>query len=636
MVMDYEALGLKVGVEVHRQLDTKHKLFCMCPTEPVENGEVVKIARFLREAQSELGTVDPAAVFESKKRRKIIYHVNPANVCLVEMDEEPPHGLNPEAVETALTIALLLNSTPVDEIHVMRKIVVDGSNTSGFQRTCVVALGGELVVDGKEIPIQTITLEEDAARIVGTGRGVVEYDLSRLGIPLIEVSTAPVITSPQEAVKVAKAIGDRLRASRKVKRGLGTVRQDLNVSIKGGALTEIKGVQELELIGLVVENEVKRQLHLLSISEELRMRLKGDDLPSPKFLNVTDLFHATKSSLVRKRLESGCGVYAVKLPMFGGLLSKETWKGIRLGAELAGHAKAWAEVDGIIHTDELPGYGISGEEVAALRDRVGAGVLDAVVVVVDEEERALEALRAVYARAREAVRGVPSETRAAKPDGTTVYMRPRPGAARMYPETDIPPYPITPDLISRIRENLPETLEETKRRLASTYGLSWQLVEKLVDVEREEFFEKVVTELGLPPTVVAATLSETLTNLGREGYPVENLSEEKLYEVFKALAASKFSKEVLPTVLGWLSQHPTATLEAGLKELRLVTASMDEVEAEVKALVDANIDKITDPRIVKKLMGDLMKKYRGKIDGGVLHEIVTRKVEEARSSTAPG
>jgi glutamyl-tRNA(Gln) amidotransferase subunit E len=322
--------------------------------------------------------------------------------------------------------------------------------------------------------------------------------------------------------------------------------------------------------------------------------------------------------------------------MFGGLLSKETWKGIRLGAELAGHAKAWAEVDGIIHTDELPGYGISGEEVAALRERVGAGDLDAVVVVVDEEERALEALRAVYARAREAVRGVPSETRAAKPDGTTVYMRPRPGAARMYPETDIPPYPITPDLISRIRENLPETLEETKRRLASTYGLSWQLVEKLVDVEREEFFEKVVTELGLPPTVVAATLSETLTNLGREGYPVENLSEEKLYEVFKALAASKFSKEVLPTVLGWLSQHPTATLEAGLKELRLVTASMDEVEAEVKALVDANIDKITDPRIVKKLMGDLMKKYRGKIDGSVLHEIVTRKVEEARSSTAPG
>jgi glutamyl-tRNA(Gln) amidotransferase subunit E len=636
MVMDYEALGLKVGVEVHRQLDTKHKLFCMCPTEPVENGEVVKIARFLREAQSELGTVDPAAVFESKKRRKIIYHVNPANVCLVEMDEEPPHGLNPEAVETALTIALLLNSTPVDEIHVMRKIVVDGSNTSGFQRTCVVALGGELVVDGKEIPIQTITLEEDAARIVGTGRGVVEYDLSRLGIPLIEVSTAPVITSPQEAVKVAKAIGDRLRASRKVKRGLGTVRQDLNVSIKGGALTEIKGVQELELIGLVVENEVNRQLHLLSISEELRMRLKGDDLPPPEFLNVTDLFHATKSSLVRKRLESGCGVYAVKLPMFGGLLSKETWKGIRLGAELAGHAKAWAEVDGIIHTDELPGYGISGEEVAALRERVGAGDLDAVVMVVDEEERALEALRAVYARAREAVRGVPSETRAAKSDGTTVYMRPRPGAARMYPETDIPPYPITPDLISRIKENLPETLEETKRRLASTYGLSWQLVEKLVDVEREEFFEKVVTELGLPPTVVAATLSETLTNLGREGYPVENLSEEKLYEVFKALAASKFSKEVLPTVLGWLSQHPTATLEAGLKELRLVTASMDEVEAEVKALVDANIDKITDPRIVKKLMGDLMKKYRGKIDGSVLHEIVTRKVEEARSSHSPG
>ena len=632
MAMDYEAVGLKVGVEVHRQLDTKHKLFCKCSTEPSPDGKSIKVVRFLREAQSELGTVDPAAVFESKKRRKIIYHVDPANVCLVELDEEPPHGLNPEAVETALTIALLLNSTPVDEIHVMRKIVVDGSNTSGFQRTCIVALGGGLVADGKEIPIQTITLEEDAARLLSTGRGMVEYDLSRLGIPLIEVSTAPVITSPDEAVKVAKAIGDRLRASRRVKRGLGTVRQDLNVSIRDGALTEIKGVQELELIGVVVENEVRRQLHLLDISKQLRGRLGGEDLPPPEFYNVTDLFNTTKSSLVRKKLDSGCGVYAVRLPMFGGLLSKETWKGVRLGAELAGHARAWAEVDGILHTDELPGYGISAEEVAALRRRVGAGDLDAVVIVVDEEERALEALRAVYERAREAVKGVPSETRAARPDGTTVYMRPRPGAARMYPETDIPPYPVSQDMVRRLRENLPETLEETKKRLAKTYGLSQQLVEKLIDVEMEEFFERVVSRLGLPPSVVAATLTETLTSLSREGFPVQNLTEEKLYEVFEGLAASKFSREALPTVLGWLSQHVSEGVDEAVRALGLFKAGLEEVELEVEALVKANIDKLSDPRLPNKLMGDLMKKYRGKVDGATLHQMVVNKVEELRKT----
>ncbi|MEM0440358.1 MAG: Glu-tRNA(Gln) amidotransferase subunit GatE [Candidatus Caldarchaeum sp.] len=630
--MDYEKLGLKVGVEVHRQLDTRHKLFCDCPTEPSPDATTIKITRYLREAQSELGKVDPAAMFESKKRKKIIYHVNPSNVCLVEMDEEPPHELNPEAVETALTIALLFNSTPVDEIHVMRKIVIDGSNTSGFQRTCIVALGGEIVVNGKKIPIQTITVEEDAARIISTSRGTVEYDLSRLGVPLIEISTAPVIYSPEEAVKVAYTIGKILRASRKVKRGLGTVRQDLNVSIKGGALTEIKGVQELELISVVVENEVKRQLHLLEIAEELRSRLNGKSLPPFNPVDVTDVFKNSKSSLVRKKLDAGGKVFAVNLPCFAGLLSLEKFKGIRLGAELAGYAKAWAEVDGILHTDELPGYGITAEEVGNLRKAVNAGEMDAVVMVVDEPERAVDALLAVYERAVQAFEGVPSETRAARPDGLTVYMRPRPGAARMYPETDIPPVPVSSQLLEKLRENLPETLDQTAEKLAKTYGISKQLVEALIDQEKEELFMQIMKETSLPASVVASTITETITNIKREGFPVQNLTDDRLSQIFKALDGKMFSKEALPDVLGWVSKNPESSVEEAVEQLGLGRVSVKELEVEVEALTRKMSSETDDRRLANKLMGELMKKYRGKIDGATLYDMIVKKIAEVRKT----
>ena len=364
MKIDYREIGLQVGLEIHRQPDTKHKLFCDCPTELMDGGREIRFVRWLREAQSELGEVDPAAIFEARKRRKIVYHADTLNTCLVEMDEEPPHDLNREAIEVGLIAALLMNARPVDEIHVMRKIVIDGSNTTGFQRTCVIALDGEIVVDGKKIPIQTITIEEDAARIIERKPHEIHYDLRRLGIPLIEVSTAPVINSPREAYRVAYAIGRLLRATGKVKRGIGTVRQDLNISIKGGALIEIKGVQELDLLPKVVELEVIRQLHLLKIRDELKKRGVTEQMISEEPIkDVTEIFKETRSKILRRKIKSGGRVLALRLRRFGGLLGLEAAPGIRLGAEFAGRARAWSEVEGIFHTDELPGYGISEDEV---------------------------------------------------------------------------------------------------------------------------------------------------------------------------------------------------------------------------------------------------------------------------------
>ncbi|HSQ49155.1 MAG TPA: Glu-tRNA(Gln) amidotransferase subunit GatE, partial [Candidatus Deferrimicrobiaceae bacterium] len=265
MAIDYAKVGLKVGLEIHQQLNVNSKLFCSCPPELFKEEPEITFLRRLRPTQSELGQVDPAAYFEFQKGVKILYEANHKSSCLVEMDEEPPHPINMDAVRVVLTASLMMNMQPVDEVHVMRKTVIDGSNTTGFQRTAIIALDGWIKVGDKLIPMQASSLEEDAARKTGTqddGK-TIRYRIDRLGIPLIELATAPVIYSPQEAEEVAFAIGRILRDTGKVMRGLGTIRQDLNVSLPNGALIEIKGVQELDLIATVVEFEVQRQLGLI-------------------------------------------------------------------------------------------------------------------------------------------------------------------------------------------------------------------------------------------------------------------------------------------------------------------------------------------------------------------------------------
>ncbi|MGP3702275.1 MAG: Glu-tRNA(Gln) amidotransferase subunit GatE, partial [Candidatus Bathyarchaeota archaeon] len=454
--INYESIGLKVGLEIHRQLNTKCKLFCNCPTKLSIGKPEITFVRRLRPTQSELGEFDPAALFEFQKCKLVVYEADRETSCLVEFDEEPPHDLNLEAVEIALQVAILLNSKPVNEIHVMRKIVIDGSNTCGFQRTCIVALEGFLDVDGKKIPVQAVCLEEDAARKVSEDENKVTYRLDRLGIPLIEVSTAPVISSPKEAEKVALAIGEVLRRTGKVKRGLGSIRQDLNISIVGGGLVEVKGVQELELISKVVEYEVQRQLKLLEIKEKLKSRgLTAEELLKEDFHDLTEIFRNTKSKVIRKALDGGGVVLGVKIPKIAGILGIELIPKVRFGTELSDRAMFYGGVGGIFHTDELPAYGIDVEELEHVKLKLKLSEVDGAILVADKLEKAKKALKAVIERIIEALDGVPEETRMAKPDGTTRYMRPRPGAARLYPETDIPPVVVSEELIEKARKNIP-------------------------------------------------------------------------------------------------------------------------------------------------------------------------------------
>jgi glutamyl-tRNA(Gln) amidotransferase subunit E len=546
------------------------------------------------------------------------------------LNEEPPHELNQDALETALTVALMVGATPINETHVMRKVVIDGSTPFGFQRTAVVALNGGIEVGGKRIPIQTICVEEDASRRIKDEGMTVYYRLDRLGIPLIEVVTGPVINSPEEAEEVALAIGQILRATGKVRRGLGTIRQDVNISIPDGALVEVKGVQELELLPKVVEYEVQRQLALLKISRELERRKVKEEELKGDFKDVTEVFEGTKCRVIRNAIEKGCIVKAVVLPKFSGLLGTELIPGLRFGTELSDYAKFWGKVGGIFHTDELPAYGIMEDEVNELKSLLGIGESDAVVFVADKPENVYDALSAVVKRAKQALIGVPSETRGSHSDGTTHYLRPRPGAGRMYPETDVPPVPITADLLKRIEGRLPEPPEIQLSRLMEDHGLNRKLATQVLNSDYREVFEALASMTRVAPSFIAATLTETFKSMRREGVDVSLLTEGLIKDVFILVDSGIVAKEAIQEILTWMARHDGAELEDAVEELDLRMISEGESEAIVERIIKDNEALIEELKAdaLGPLMGIIMKKLRGKADAKWVSQLIKRRIKE--------
>ncbi len=615
--MDYAALGLKVGLEVHQQLLT-HKLFCDCASRLAEEDAGIRFQRRLRPTQSELGEVDAAAIEEAHRHLTFVYEAT-GNTCLVEADEEPPHHPNEEALDITLEIALLLGAKPVREIDFMRKIVIDGSNTAGFQRSALVALDGTLQVNGKRIGIPTILLEEDAARKVGEKADEVFYRLDRLGIPLAEVSTTPDIHTPEEAREVALAIGSLLRATRKVLRGIGTIREDLNISIRGGARIEVKGVQELRLIETYIQKEAERQLMLIDVAKELQRR-GGSAIPK-EGTDLSSLFSASPSKVVQSALKKGGKVYGWALPRFAGLL-----KG-KLGPELAAHARV-AGVGGIFHSDELPAYGVTQAEVDAVRNALKLADQDAFVLVADEEAKCLHAIEEMLPRAEDAGKGVPEETRDPRPDGTTVYSRPLPGKKRMYPETDVPPLRVHEERLRRIHEHLPERPEAAVARIAREYRIHEQQAHQLVQEGWDDTFELIAKEFG-EATLVATVLLYHYPELRREGLNVDAIPEDHLRELFSLMKAGQFAKEAIPDLLREMAKSGGRASEA-LKRTGVQGLSRSEVEKIVDEVLGASADLIRSrgASAEKGIMGRAMEKLRGRADGKVVSEVVHERLQK--------
>ncbi len=618
---------MKAGLEVHQQLSTG-KLFCRCPCELSEE-TLATFARRLEAAGGEELAVDRAASFQAARALLYRYEVVSGS-CLVEMDEEPPRPLDPAALETALLVARLLGARVVDEIEVMRKIVVDGSNTSGFQRTSLVAVGGALEIRGRRYPIESICLEEDAARKVAESPGEITYRLDRLGIPLLEIATAPVIESGGEAREVAEELGALLRATGRVRRGIGSIREDVNVSIEGGRRIEIKGVQELRLIEAYVEGEARRQQVLLAVRDALQARHARAVTRLP--VDLSDRLRHVRSGPLAAKGNSPPVVLGLSLHGFAGLLKSPEGSDERLGRELADYARA-VGLKGLLHSDELPGYGLSAEDVTQVREALSLGPHDAFVLVADPaRSRAVAALLAVAERAGAALEGIPGETRDPLPDGRSRYSRPISGRHRMYPETDVPPIIVSPEELRQIESKLPELPVALRARLEREFGLPTDLVRQIVNAGEAPRFE-TLTRRGYPATLVARLLTQDLP-LALEEVP--NGAEPDVPTLDRLLAANQtgaFAKEGIPAVLRELL-NGAANIEVAVERSGLAGMSAEELKAIVREILRENAELVRarGSAAFSALMGDVMKKARGRFDG----EAVARELRSALARAVPG
>ena len=622
---------LKVGLEIHQQLASKNKLFCDCKI--IESNEYdFTFKRNLRPTQSEMGSYDQAALFESKKIKTVKYQSSKNANCLIESDEEPPRTVNNEALELVLTISMALNCTIEDELHIMRKIVIDGSNTTGFQRTILVGRNGFLEVEGIRVGIQSVCLEEDAARIINEDKKEDEnkaYSLDRLGIPLIEIALEPISNSPIFVTNVAQTVGRLLRSTKKVTRGLGSIRQDVNISTENGPVVEVKGVQQLSQLPLVIEYERKRQDALNQIANELKKR----DIDESSFIdNVTDvtqLLSKSSSKVVKKILTGDSRFTAFILRRFKGILSFEPYPGIRLGKELGDLVKVYG-IGGIFHSDELPNYGITTEDVESISDVLRMDKNDAFVLIGGPTKSLNTVLLELFTRIKKGFSGIVPETRSARLDGVTVFSRPKPGSSRMYPETDIPYISIEEGKIKQLSQDTPQPWNEIIDQICKKYNINKTLAENIFDSKYFSLFEKIVSHTSTSPSFVISKLTEDLVSMEREGYDSSILSEDVLFCLFTELDNSRITKESIPLVIEKLLKNESMDVDEIISSFGTESISEGYVDQTISKIIHENSNVISQKGLdsVGLLMGRCMEVLRGKIDGEKVNKKLIAKLTE--------
>ena len=570
-------MTLKAGLEIHQQLNSG-KLFCNCNFS--DTGKDLLFKRKLHATSSELGDVDIAAKTE---QIKLFTYYNKSCNCLVYTDEEPPRGPNEDAVKIALQFAKLVGAKIVDEMHFMRKVVVDGSNTSGFQRTGLIATGGKIEYEGKILELDQLCLEEDSCRHGEEGH---EYLLDRLGVPLLEITTKPQLNDSKDVQKAAKTIGRLLRACN-VRRGLGTIRQDVNVSIDNGQRVELKGFQDLTSMPKVVENEVNRQRNL----NKLKKATAGQTIV------VNECFNSKKEFALALKVENWNGILGNK---------KSAENHIRMGRELSDYAKR-AGMKGIMHSDELPDYGINIDETNNIKNKLECKKDDAFILIFGIEKEVRNAMELVIERIN--TQGVPKEVRKVTPENLTRYLRPMPGASRMYPETDIAPLKV-----NNIEILKPKTLDQREKDLPLNEEESKQLVNKDLDDQFNSLNQRY--EL---PKLISRILLHILPQLKEEG---ENITSNDLEKVLDLYVKGKIVKEGIPDALLQSSKNEEISVNSG------------NIKNEVKEFVD-NLVKEKEEFIrergmgaVGALMGPVMSEFKGKMDGRDINKLLMEKIKE--------
>jgi glutamyl-tRNA(Gln) amidotransferase subunit E len=622
-----DEVGLKVGLEIHQQLDTGKKLFCGCKT--IEDDEYTsKFSRKLRATKSELGKIDPAALFEDTKSKTIVYYANSNSSCLVEKDEEPPHDLDHNAKDTALIIGSALNSKIFSEVHVMRKTVVDGSNTSGFQRTMLIAQGGHIEVDGKQVGVQSICLEEDAAKIIKNEDHERFFSLDRLGVPLIEIALEPVDDSPETVRKIALTLGRLLRVTKKVARGIGTIRQDVNVSIAGGGVIEVKGVQQLSQLEKIIEFEAKRQHGLKILSEKIKVKNAGDIDKNDDLFVITDLLKDCDSKIIKDSLSNQNEIKAIRIKNLRGLFGFEPYAGIRLGKEI-GELVRFFGIGGVFHSDELPNYGIVDSDIQKVRNKLELKQDDAFLIIAGKSPSLDFAIESIIKRIKDAKNGPPAETRAATPNGETVFLRPRPGASRMYPETDIPTIKITKGELEYAKSKIPKSWADSLLEIQNKYKINSQLSEQIFNSTYFDLFEKICNDDESSPNFVASVLCSTITNLERKGFDSKFLKHEDISSTFELLKNQKITKESIEIIFEQIMSGKALSVLDAVEKASITQLNQDELEKILDKIIEQNYDEIKKDGMhsMSSIMGLVMKQVRGRTSGSLVNQLLKTKIQ---------
>ena len=626
----YRKLGLKCGLEIHQQLKTEKKLFCNCRAVLHNDKPSAEILRHMRPTLSELGEYDGTALMEFKTKKNIIYQLYNDTVCTYEMDDTPPFRLNQQALDISIEIALLLNCSIVDEIHISRKQYLDGSIPTGFQRTGIIGIEGWIPYKNRKIKVIQLGLEEDACReISDIGHNII-FKTDRLSIPLVEVVTYPDIQTPSEASEVANIIGRLLRSTGKVRRGLGSIRQDVNVSIEGGTRIELKGISKLQYIAKAVANEAIRQKALLDIRDELRLRGITEETFQSEYHDVTSILKNSSSKQFKKIIKNKGKIYGIILRVFAGILDKPTQPNKNFGDEIAGRVRVIACQDAmpnIVYGNHFEEFGLNPDKITQLEKIFNAKFTDTIVLAWGEEADVKTAVKEIKIRAVDATIGVPSETRQVFPDGSNDFERILPGPNRMYPDTDSPPTPIYEKDLEKIKKTLSEPTWDCEKRLKKL-GLPEPLIKSLSISKHLTIFNKIVENLDVNPILVAVALEETLKWLRRKGKNVDIISDENIFQLFEMLNENKFSKEALPVILEYLSDNPNKTVKNAITELNIKEMSTEKLQK----VIDEILTRYTNPKKISPpfntIMYQVMKIARYRIDGKLISEIVKTKLNQ--------
>jgi len=637
--LDYSALGLMAGIEIHQQLKTSRKLFCRCPAEMTTRDPDLIIKRNFRPVLGEMGVFDEAMLLEFEKKTTVIYEVYNNINCTYELDDTPPFECDPESIDIAIQLAKLLNMTIVDEFKVCRKNYVDGSVPAGFQRTMIAAKDGYYnLANGKQIGIEILCLEEDSARRITEGPGTITFRLDRLGIPLVEIATAPDIKDPDEAKEAAARLGLLLRSTGKVRRGLGVTRQDLNVSIKEGDRVEIKGVQKLDWIPLLIAREALRQSKLVELKnamQEQEITKELLDTIDVEGVDVSDDLAGTGVKFIASGIKKGDKVLGIKVPRMNGLLGKEVQPDRRFGTEISDRVKILVGLSGIIHSDEnLDKYGFSADEKSAIKEKLGISDNDAFILILGPEAKLKRAFPVIKDRIEIALDGVPRETRRALENGNTDFLRGLHGGSRLYPDTDSRSILLDQRHVNEIET--PPMPWDTINDMSEKHGLDAKRLEQLVLDGYLAIFNQIMDSCDINPNILLTTFLDTLTAIERDGLDTGGITDQHYLDLFKSLAESQISKEAIDGILRAICKNPALTAAEASKELNISAMSVDQLRSIIAKIIKASKKTIEEKgdHAFQAVMGDVMKEARGKIDGKIVSEELKKALAKAKAKGA--